>query len=265
MRTFLQEYPPNTLGKDYVVGDIHGCYYALERLLRHVGFHHATDRVFSVGDLVDRGPQSLEVLSLLKRSWFFSCLGNHEESLTQHLQNPFDVPPVDPKWLLKECRSITERQVFAGRFLNTLKNLPLVIRVGEPKSAESFFVAHAEILDSRKSVSEKMIADNIFSSPEKTHKRIVWGRSLYAAYTAGREVKRAHTPDLPFIFCGHTITSSPLLLARQVYLDGGAYTAYDGNKDARLRLFDVKEKTCFSCDPISGSVEKTSIVKPITL
>jgi len=48
--------PTNQAGKDYVIGDLHGCYELLERLLDAVGFDKSKDRLFSVGDLIDRGP-----------------------------------------------------------------------------------------------------------------------------------------------------------------------------------------------------------------
>ena len=53
----------------YAVGDIQGCFDELEALLSHVGFQRGTDQLWCVGDLVNRGPKSLEVLR------FFSELG----------------------------------------------------------------------------------------------------------------------------------------------------------------------------------------------
>lgn len=64
----------------YVVGDIQGCYEPLRRLLDHIAFDPAQDRLWSVGDLVNRGPQSLETLRFLKSlgSSFTGVLGNHD-------------------------------------------------------------------------------------------------------------------------------------------------------------------------------------------
>ena len=50
----------------YAVGDIQGCYQPLARLMELVNFDQSKDTLWCVGDLVNRGPDSLKVLRLLK-------------------------------------------------------------------------------------------------------------------------------------------------------------------------------------------------------
>ena len=57
--------PKNIKGRDFVVGDIHGHYDLLKTELKTVGFDKQKDRLFSVGDIIDRGPKSEECLTLL--------------------------------------------------------------------------------------------------------------------------------------------------------------------------------------------------------
>ena len=74
----MPRFARNAAGRDFVVGDIHGCFSHLSRSLQAIGFDAAVDRLFSVGDLVDRGPESDQVLEWLAQPWFFAICGNHD-------------------------------------------------------------------------------------------------------------------------------------------------------------------------------------------
>lgn len=75
----LQRFAANTAGRDLIVGDIHGCFKKLAAQLDAIGFDASRDRLFSVGDLVDRGPDCDDVLEWLARPWFLPVRGNHDD------------------------------------------------------------------------------------------------------------------------------------------------------------------------------------------
>jgi len=64
----------------YAVGDIQGCYVELQQLLEQIRFDPAQDKLWLVGDMVNRGPDSLQVLRLVKSlgDSAISVLGNHD-------------------------------------------------------------------------------------------------------------------------------------------------------------------------------------------
>ncbi len=64
---------------DYVIGDLQGCLGALKALLKHIGYVDGHDRLWFTGDLVNRGPDSLETLRFLQTLTApITVLGNHD-------------------------------------------------------------------------------------------------------------------------------------------------------------------------------------------
>lgn len=116
----------------YAIGDIHGCYDTLQNLLDHIRFDPAQDRLWFVGDLINRGAQSLQVLRFVKNlPNAVTVLGNHEcllldlasgAKVKQHtLQEILQAPDKDPllNWirtrpLLYEDKALNCVMVHAG-------------------------------------------------------------------------------------------------------------------------------------------------------
>ena len=73
----------------YIIGDIQGCYAELNELLKRIEFDPKIDRIYLCGDLVNRGPRSLDVLQWVMnhRESVFTVLGNHDLYLLGRLLN----------------------------------------------------------------------------------------------------------------------------------------------------------------------------------
>jgi serine/threonine protein phosphatase 1 len=121
----------NTVGRDFAVGDIHGCFSALQVALETVGFSPAVDRLFSVGDLVDRGDESHLVLDWLAKPWFHAVCGNHDfMTWRAALGNPYlevDHQRHGGAWL--NDLNANAKQELGHR----LAALPLVIEIQTPR------------------------------------------------------------------------------------------------------------------------------------
>lgn len=83
--------------KNFVVGDIQGCYKGLRKLLKEAGFKAKRDKLWSVGDLVARGPSSLDTLMYLHDlgEHFDTVLGNHDLHLIAMAHGIGSPKPVD--------------------------------------------------------------------------------------------------------------------------------------------------------------------------
>lgn len=83
---------------DYAIGDVQGCFDSLQSLLDSIGYNDRQDRLWFVGDLVNRGPRSLEVLRFVKNLAIPAkiCLGNHDLHLLSLVYTDRRSQPYDP-------------------------------------------------------------------------------------------------------------------------------------------------------------------------
>jgi len=120
----------NTRGRDLAVGDIHGHFERLRECLEAVDFDPAVDRLFSVGDLVDRGPASPQALEWLAKPWFHAVQGNHESLAVNHLRDgrvDLDMyRAAGGGWFLD--LPTTEQ----ARFVEVFERLPIALQVDTP-------------------------------------------------------------------------------------------------------------------------------------
>ena len=119
----------------YAIGDVQGCYEPLQRLIQQIRFDPSVDRLWFVGDLVNRGPDSLAVLRLIRRleSSAQVVLGNHDLFLLAVAEG---VVTLRTKDTLHEVLNSEDRY----ELLQWLRRQPLYVH--EPP----YFMVHAGLL-----------------------------------------------------------------------------------------------------------------------
>lgn len=70
-----------------IIGDVHGCLEELEALLKKMEYCPQRDRLIFVGDLINKGPYSLEVLKKVLSLPAEVIMGNHELGFLKHLED----------------------------------------------------------------------------------------------------------------------------------------------------------------------------------
>ncbi|MDP3857301.1 MAG: metallophosphoesterase [Stagnimonas sp.] len=243
----IRRLSPNHRGRDFYIGDLHGCTEHLARLMEHVRFDGSMDRVISVGDLVDRGPDSLAASSLIEEPWFFAVLGNHEICSLAVLH-------IDPytQWeshlryreYVEWHARLTEDQ--RAKVIGRLSALPLGLEVEQPDgSVIGVIHAHLRVRPGWPALNAVTAAE---MTPHSTKLgSLVWdairGREQASLETAlglrnpqgyerwiaahRRQLQRqaCRTSGIDLLISGHVITPhfEPVSIANRLSIDTGVY------------------------------------------
>lgn len=258
----IKTFDVNTEGRDFVIGDLHGSYEVFLKLLESINFDGEKDRMFSVGDLVDRGPDSLDCLRLIKESWFHCVLANHEQMMLE----AFDGGYMGQFWFrnggnwgLEFFKDWTDykrdKHLDVGGFklplatvefmelMKLVRELPLLIIV-KMQDGSNTHIIHAELPPGHQ------ITDSDLSSPGKLMELatvqshdgdyIMWGRHKFMPFYKTdlsniaknvRIVKHQYpgyvkNDKLSRIISGHTILQKPMTILGQTNIDTQAYGSY---------------------------------------
>jgi serine/threonine protein phosphatase 1 len=258
--TPVRHFNRNESGRDFVIGDLHGCQRALQVLMKHVNFDKTVDRMFSVGDLVDRGPHNLACLSLMYEDWFHVVRGNHEELMVDCMLGNNSTACnlwVDNggNWIY----DIQDRGEVTA-ICKDVVNLPYVIVIGDGE--DRINIAHAELFVSNAMIDEWSITNVI---PEYMRQMIVWGRRVKDRKIPYGFVK----DDLSFTICGHNIRPFGLIdyvrEANHLLIDTGAYIGTwplvdRADHTPRLTMVNITNKYTFeitTCNTINYSIAET--------
>src|SRR5687767_12130128 len=105
----------------YAIGDVQGCFDELKALLAKLGFRKSRDRLWFVGDLVNRGPKSLEVLRFVRDlgERAVTVLGNHDLHL---LAQAVGAEPLKEKDSFQDVLEARD----AGELLRWLRRRPMM-------------------------------------------------------------------------------------------------------------------------------------------
>ena len=231
--------PKNDKGRDFIVGDLHGCRRDLEVLMVASGFNPTRgDRMFSTGDLIDRGPDSLGCLGLLRQPWFYCVLGNHEQMLLRAMAGDDDAIALSVAnggaWALG---GILKRDPALLGVAPVLERLPHVLVVG-PGTQDRYNIVHAALLESPSEQSLFRDADidaRLVHADDKATERLIWSRTIAdeAAVAAMERRSPSWREGLSLTYCGHTPVPYPVIYQSHCHIDTGA--GYEGNVDVERK------------------------------
>ena len=203
----VKRFAVNTAGRDYAVGDIHGHFTRLQVALDAAGFDPAVDRLFSVGDLVDRGPECEDVIKWLNKPWFHPVRGNHDDYVVR-----FDTCDVD-NWVYNGGSWFAglawdEQREFATQF----RDIPIAIEV--ETAGGLIGILHADCpFPSWDQLRAELQAPQSNKRLKLVQNTCMWSRSRF-------EHQETHDVEgVRAVVVGHTPTRTPATLGNVIHID----------------------------------------------
>ncbi|MFA5939151.1 MAG: metallophosphoesterase [Sinimarinibacterium sp.] len=254
-------------GRVLVVGDIHGEYDMFMRLLKHARYNDMWDTVYSLGDVIDRGPESLRTLE-----WFagrrraYMLMGNHEAMMMQ-ADEDYQIGSV---WLHNGggwAHSLGARELYLYRCM--LRALPLTAEIDYDTGAYLVGLVHADVPSGlawkRMKRAQTQTLDAIDDWRDTASVQAIWGRRRFKADLIMRRIARDQiTPEVKvrvwqhvqpvrgvdLLVCGHTVLDDfvPRGRANVLWIETGA--AYGG----RLTAVDPVRKVYWQVGHTEGEV-----------
>lgn len=205
--TQVKRFAANTAGRDFAVGDIHGHFTRLQAALDAARFNPTVDRLFSVGDLIDRGPECRDALDWLAKPWFHAVCGNHDDYVVH-----FDTCDVD-SWIFNGGSwftqlSLSEQKEFAARFAE----LPIAIEV---ETAQGLIgIVHADCpFPSWEQLRNELQSPDSSQRLKQVQIRCLWSRSRLEQ----REIQGV--AGLRALVVGHSPILVPVRLGNVIHID----------------------------------------------
>jgi serine/threonine protein phosphatase 1 len=214
--SIVQRFARNSAGRDFAVGDIHGHFTLLQAALDAAGFDPAAgDRLFSVGDLVDRGPESIQALEWIARPWFHAVQGNHEDMAIRYPQGRMDTGNYKANGGAWNVDSTFGERV---RVSNALATLPVAIEVETARGIVG--IVHADC----PTPTWAELTASLEGRVEQTRGR--QQHVIDSAQWSRARIDRRETHGVPDVFAvvvGHTPLKDAVLLGNVHFIDTGGW------------------------------------------
>jgi len=161
-----------------VIGDVHGCYYTLQNLVEKIRFKYPAIQIYCVGDLVDRGNYSAEVIEYLINENIQFTKGNHDMMFYSFYRDPSSL--MARNWMQNGAISTIDSYDLHPDKLEA--HLDLIFSASLFINTEDCFISHAGISIFYKDHLKKNFISNLddfsklLSSDIAENHSIIWCR-----------------------------------------------------------------------------------------
>lgn len=225
-----------------IIGDVHGQYDPLLQLIEAIA-PQEREPVYFLGDLIDRGPNSAQVVEFVRQHRYRCLLGNHEQMLLEVLGSQRMIGEMLPGWLYNGGNNtlFSYNHKIPQDHIDWLKTLPLYLDLGD------IWLVHAGVhphlpLEEQDAAHFCWIRDEFHSMPEPffSDKLIITGHTItftFPGVNPGQLVAGAGWLDIDTgAYHSHSNWLTGLDITNRL--------VYQVNtKDKTLRKFDLEDIT----------------------
>jgi serine/threonine protein phosphatase 1 len=213
-------------GRVFAVGDLHGMAHAFDQLLDRAGFDPASDLVWSLGDLVDRGPYSPRCLDLLDEPWFRAIRGNHEQLMLEAA----DERSVWFQWMVNGGDWALEYPWNGAPVRDRLLALPWAAELHT--AAGRMGLVHADL---DRGYDWGGFLKALEAGIETARQTALWSRRSASQAMSGMPKSRIQGADL--VLVGHSIVETCCKWGNMWFLDSGAVVS--NSASAALSMLEI--------------------------
>lgn len=204
-------------GQAIFLGDIHGHIDVIHEILSSVSFNPNTDICISVGDLIDKGPDSMSCLRMLNEPWFKAVRGNHEDFMLQLMNNPTN--ELEKQWRKNGggwwFDDLTKEERYEA--IELVKKMPIAISASLSNGVRAG-ITHSECPYPQWT----SFLSNLDDPAIQKHAMISRHNILHD--------KETYVSDVDLVIVGHTPLKNISLLGNSVYLDTNIHSSPKGTR-----------------------------------
>jgi len=226
-----------------VIGDIHGCFYTLKELVNKIRSRYPGVPLFAVGDLVDRGNFSYEVLNFIISQNIRFTPGNHDFMFYHFIKEPASA--IGQAWLYNgseaTIKSYENRKQYISAHLDVINSAPLYFNLND------CFISHAGISTYYKKkimFSQKFdenTIETILKADITSEHGVLWTRDKLLDLGKLQIVGHTRQEDITFDKTGNAL-----------YIDTSVYT---GNKLSAVVIEENKMIDKFSVPTFNADIK----------
>lgn len=216
-KSTYHQIPRDAKRRYLVVGDLHGRFNTFIELLNRANYNPEKDALVSVGDLIDRGPRSVEVVDFFSADNCYAVRGNHEQ-MVLNIEQWREIWSYTQNGGPATNRSLSAANRDLSWLQDQVSNYPVCLDIGNDDDPNAFRIVHAEQPFGWPESDFKALFSTC-DFIEAGESRLLWGRDDIESILFDVILRVNPERSKRRTFCGHTPTLGVMKAHNTFWID----------------------------------------------